>query len=109
MKPLLMQGDVALRECSPIEGKGVSVKNGVIAEGEHTGHAHVVRGDATLETINGKMYVRTGDAASSVDHLKNLVAPADHAPITLKPNTMYEVILQNEFNPYEKSLQRVVD
>lgn len=34
---------------------------------------------------------------------------ADHNPLTIAPDTVYEVILQNEFNPEADAFQRVLD
>jgi hypothetical protein len=34
---------------------------------------------------------------------------ADHNALVLAPNTVYEVILQNEFNPESAAFERVLD
>lgn len=34
---------------------------------------------------------------------------ADHDPIILQANTVYEVILQNEYNPESAEFERVID
>ena len=111
MNPLQMQGDVALRKINPKDTKDAqTVQDKVLAWGEHSGHAHTVTGDAEVFEIDGKMIVVTGNDGAKLEHIMfKTKAKADHAPLTLEPNTTYEVILQNEYNPLAGALERVVD
>lgn len=107
-----MQGDVALRPIGKIEIPETAEKSTdkVLAWGEVSGHAHVVTGDAEVFRVNGKMIVCVGSDGARLEHMKFATrAKADHGPITLAPNQTYEVLLQNEYNPFAKALERVVD
>ena len=74
----------------------------VLAEGEATGHAHRVRGGATvLEDDKGLTYVRVTEEGAVVTH-------EEHAPITLPPGE-YEVVRQREFDPFEQATRKVAD
>lgn len=110
MNNLEIQGDVALRKSVLPTGVKVEVEDKVLAWGEISGHAHTITGDAEVVEIEGKMYVAVGSDGAKLEHMKfETKAKADHQPITLEPNQCYEVLLQNEYNPYEGVLQRVVD
>lgn len=106
-----MQGDVALRQINfEVPANAEKVENAVLAWGEVSGHAHVVTGDAEVFRIGNKVFVCVGSDGAKLEHMKFATrTKADHAPITLEPNQVYEVILQNEYNPFAKALERVID
>jgi hypothetical protein len=105
---VLRQGDVALMPTSKI--KGIKKENNVVAYGEVSGHHHVAVGDCALIEANGNMYVITGKGKSFLAHLKEGdMTMADHHPIELEPETTYEVRIQNQYNPYSKLMERVLD
>lgn len=104
-----MQGDVALRRTSEIKSEE-TVKDKVLAWGEISGHAHVITGDAEVFNLNGKMFVVVGGDGAKLEHMKfSSKQEADHGPIVLQPNQTYEVLLQNEYNPFDKVFERVID
>jgi hypothetical protein len=115
MEKLEIQGDVALRPAAlPAGAKKVTHKP--LALGEHSGHAHVVVANGEnpdawdLFEIDGRMLVVTGGDGAQLRHMHlETKRQADHQPLHLEPNTCYEVILQNEFNPEADAFVRVAD
>jgi hypothetical protein len=110
MKKLLVQGDVALRRIENMPINLTEDRKGVVALGEISGHAHKVSGKAQLfKDSEGRMFVTVGDEGATLDHVKlDTLTKADHDPLTLKKGC-YEVILQNEYNPYSEAWERVLD
>jgi hypothetical protein len=114
MKKLQVQGDVALRVAVLPEG-AKKIEKRPLALGEVSGHAHVVEpetktGTYDLFQYNGKTFVSVGGDGAQLRHVRlHTGQQADHNPIKLEPNTVYEVILQNEYNPEAESFQRVLD
>lgn len=41
----------------------------IIARGEYSNHAHVIVGDAEVETSGGNTYITIGDGGASIKHL----------------------------------------
>ena len=80
-------------------------KNGVIQEGEATGHHHCV---AVLEDAEvfrpqwGSAIVRVSERGVSIVH-------EEHAPVTLQPNTTYRVHVAREFDYLRQTARRVRD
>jgi len=115
MKKLEIQGDVALRQ-SELPSGARKVEKRPLALGEVSGHAHVVEaeGDCAdawdLFEFDGKTFVVTGHDGAQLRHVRLRTGQqADHRPIILAPNTCYEVILQNEYNPESEAFERVLD
>ena len=105
-----MQGDVALKPSSKKITSTNTVENKVLAWGEASGHAHVITGDAEVFELDGKMFVVVGKDGASLDHMKFVnKTKADHDPIQLEANQTYEVLLQNEYNPFNQAFERVID
>lgn len=112
-KSLEVQGDVALRPTLLPEG-AVRIENRPLALGEVSGHAHVVESPAEggfdLFEHNGTTFVASGSDGATLRHvLLKTGDQADHDPIVLAPNTVYEVLLQNEYNPESAAFERVLD
>ncbi len=108
-----VQGDVALRP-SALPAGAVKIAKRPLALGEVSGHAHVIQSDVDsgfdLFEFEGKTFVSTGNDGASLHHIKiETGSIADHQPIVLAPNTVYEVILQNEYNPEAQAFERVLD
>lgn len=115
MNRLEIQGDVALRP-SLLPTGAKKIEKSPLAFGETSGHAHViVSNDNTgvnydLFEFEGKRFVCVGGDGATLQHMKlESRTKADHDAILLAPNTCYEVILQNEFNPESKAFERVID
>lgn len=111
---LEIQGDVALRPCKLPQG-ATRIENRPLALGETSGHAHcIVSGEAKptheLFSFEGKTFVCVGGDGAQMKHMRlSDGQKADHDPIILQANTVYEVILQNEYNPESAEFERVID
>ena len=99
--PQYRQGDVLLR---PIEvtkrGRKLTekVKRHVLAEGEKTGHVHVMENVKVAELFGTNVMV--------VDVPTDLVHD-EHRTITVDPGA-YEVVQQREYDPEEKQISRAM-
>lgn len=98
------QGDVNFRKLKAMpEGKQtvLATKRLVVAEGEHTGHAHVIEDDESeLIQIGEKMLLKL-EKAATIKH-------QEHNPITLSPG-IWEVGRVQEFDYYAMMRRQVVD
>ena len=107
---LHVQGDVALKPVAMPTGERKESKTGkILAFGEVSGHHHIITGTADVFEVEGKTYVLANGDGASLEHLTPTKQKADHNPIMLERNTCYEVILQNNYNPYSKLMERVSD
>lgn len=107
----IRQGDVLFIPAAKTEDRiGVGDaesrrKDGVIQEGEATGHHHRV---AVLEDAEvfrpswGDASVRVGPNGVSIVH-------EEHAPVTLDPNTTYTVHIAREFDYVAQFARQVRD
>jgi hypothetical protein len=79
-------------------------KNGVIAEGEATGHHHRVATveDATVFQAYNDVYVKVGANGVSIVH-------EEHGPVTLAPETVYKVNRAREFDYLAANTRFVAD
>ena len=96
---MFRQGDLLI-EAANIPAGAKALATRVLAEGEVTGHAHVVQGDVTLYELNGVLYIHVEDTAT--------VTHEEHAEIAL-PAGDYRVVRQREYNPYERVAREVDD
>lgn len=90
------------------------------AYGEKSGHVHVLTGDYDVFEIDGKFVtVVNGDGArlqhiheSSLTpmawHKKDEISQADHGSIVIEQG-IYEFYIQNEYNPFSKHFEKVID
>ena len=91
-------------------------KNRIIARGEHSNHAHIVTGDATIKVEKGETVITVGDNGATLKHLLEShwvengeeVWTKEHTNIDLEKGT-YKYIPQIEKDPYEEVIRRVVD
>ena len=96
---LYRQGDVLLVKTGDIKDKSVVASGRVVlADGEVTGHQHVVEGDVTEYLAMGRRLLECGSTT--------VVIHQEHAPITL-PAGMYWIVAQREYSPQE--IRRVAD
>ena len=108
MSTKLRQGDVMLIPTKKVSG--ATERSKTVALGEHSGHHHIVVGDARVVEKNGRMYVETGNDKAFLAHLvEGSMTKADHEPVELAPNTSYEVRIQNQYNPLSKLMEQVID
>jgi hypothetical protein len=112
---LEVQGDVALRPAQLPAG-ATKIEHRPLAWGEVSGHAHVVQSKRAradnfdLYELNGRLFVAVGSDGAQLRHVRlKTNEQADHNALDLAPDTVYEVILQNEFNPLADAFERVLD
>ena len=103
-KNQIQQGDVLITRLKTAP-KGVTktISKGrcVLAEGESTGHAHVVENDdAELIQLGERILLRLGQAAT--------VTHEEHKPVTLEPG-LYEIGRVAEYDYISKMVRPVAD
>jgi len=90
-KYMARHGDLLIESVSKISGK--IKKDNVLLEGEVTGHAHRVMGDAKVyQTDTGTVYFKVLQP-SKITH-------EEHKTIEITPGN-YKVTRQREYDPYE--------
>ncbi len=97
------QGDVCLRKINPPKDRSGLKKldHLILAEGEVTGHAHRVTGDAVLmEAIDGLLLEVFGKGAT--------VTHEEHGHLTLAPGT-YKVGKIREYDHFAEEAREVRD
>ena len=98
------QGDVLLRKLTAMpDGKTklVSTKRLVVAEGEQTGHAHVIEDDeAQLIQIGERLLLKL-EKAATIKH-------EEHKPIKLSPG-IWEIGRVREFDYFSRMERQVID
>lgn len=115
--PLEVQGDVALRPVTSLPDSCRRIDRQPLALGEVSGHAHIIETPTKTpawemfrDATTGKTFVAVGSDGGQLRHVRlKSGEQADHNPINLAPNTVYEVILQNEYNPESEAFERVLD
>ena len=100
---MIVQGDVFLVRAEIPQG-AKRVKKGqrgfVLAEGETTGHAHVIENDIEMYEKGGILFLRT-DRTVEVKH-------EEHKSITIDPGE-WQVGRVKEFDAFEKEARNVKD
>jgi hypothetical protein len=96
---LIRQGDVILKRIDKIPEKASLTNNFVLAEGEATGHKHLLSGKAVtvLETIDRK-FINAGTTA--------ILMHEEHKQVMI-PKGLYEVKVQREYDPVQE--RKVMD
>lgn len=100
----IQQGDVTIRRIEAMpEGTAKSISKGrcVLAEGEATGHAHIVEDtEAELIQIGERILLKLGRAATVIHE--------EHKPITLQPG-IWEIGLISEYDYLSEMARNVAD
>jgi len=101
---VIVQGDVFFTRAKKLpEGVkpvGKRARGYVIAEGEATGHAHVIQDDIELYEKDGILFVKTSKDVS-VHH-------EEHLPVTLGAG-IWKVGIVREFDPFLQEYRKVTD
>lgn len=96
------QGDVVLLGIKGIPAKAKKSKRSkrgiVLALGEVTGHAHVIKDDADLLITETERFLRV--------HAETQLVHEEHSTLTLPPGD-FRVVIQREYQP--ESIQSVRD
>jgi len=100
------QGDVLFNRIGELPGSLKKVdkklRGYVLAEGETSGHAHVITDDVELYERDGTLYLSvTKPEGVAVTH-------EEHLPVTLEPG-FYEIGIVQEFDPFSEQVKKVVD
>jgi hypothetical protein len=88
----------------------------VIARGEHSNHAHIIVGNATIEKKGNETIITVNDDLVKIRHLleSNWLADGnetwtqEHHDIAIEKGT-YKFIQQVEYNPLNEAIQNVAD
>lgn len=115
-----MQGDVIGFSIAKLPDNAKKINNKPVALGEHSGHQHVITGDVELYEDETRTLAKIGKKGAILQHVhendfKNSdfislveIKQADHNPIPLKEG-IYEIVIQNAYNPYRKIMEKVID
>ena len=86
----------------------------IIARGEFSNHSHVVTGEAVITEENGTTFIDVKDEAA-IEHLLESAWmngtkewTKEHHPVPLEKGK-YEVVLQQQYDPYKKAAERARD
>jgi hypothetical protein len=101
---MIVQGDVFFVKTRTIPGEAKKVnrksRGFVIAEGEATGHAHVIEAEIELYEKNGILYLNTSKQVQ--------VTHEEHLPVTLPPG-IWKVGTVREYDPFIEKARKVRD
>lgn len=101
-KKLYRQGDLAfIRQSEQLSGTQEPIKDGILAQGEATGHAHRIARD---DLVHGraKVFAAGEPRRLFVEAIEAVrVVHEEHDPITLSPG-LWEVRRQREYTPQQE-------
>lgn len=107
MRKPLVQGDVMLLPINTMPTNGTDAKTKILAYGETSGHRHELFGECDVVESDGAMYVNA-KGVLMLEHVKGDRTLADHNVIEV-PQGLYRVVIQREYDPYERIVNRVQD
>lgn len=88
-KKIYRQGDILFKKIDTLPNSLTEKPDKVVAEGELTGHAHLLMNGALFEVINSEdLYIQAGESTKIIHD--------EHLPIKLEQGS-YQVIQQREF------------
>lgn len=101
---MVVQGDVFFTKADKIPINATAVartpRGYIIAEGEATGHAHVVDDDVELYEKDGTLYLRTSKTVE--------VRHEEHKPVSLEAG-IWRACIVREYDPFIEEARSVVD
>lgn len=97
---LIRHGDILLREVADIETNEKPVKKHCLAEGEVTGHMHMLHGSVIPFRYEDKDYIK------AITSLK--LRHQEHNEVEVPVGT-YEIVFEREYDPFKNELRKVVD
>jgi hypothetical protein len=95
------QGDVLLRKVPSIPKTAIPTSTNVIAEGEISGHQHVLKGSHQVFEMHDKQLYLEAKQDVILKH-------EDHNTLTL-PSGCYIIESQRRYDPFEDVEEKVVD
>jgi hypothetical protein len=114
------QGDVQLKRVAAIPTNAKRIENKPVALGEKSGHMHVMTGNEVemYQDEQGHVFYNVGTDGATLHHIhesnfkgytkREQGAVADHPAIEFEAG-IYEAWIQNQFNPYSKTFEKVLD
>ena len=101
MKKYYQQGDVLFFPCDEVKGK--ETKDGILVEGEASGHYHrVAVAEAKVYEENGVKYVQSSNPSGIT------VTHEEHNPVTLPPGK-YRIGIVKEYDHFAEEAKNVMD
>jgi len=101
---MIVQGDVFFTRANAIPNGAKPVdrkaRGYVIAEGEATGHAHVIEDDVQLYEKDRVLYLHVPKEVE--------VRHEEHSPVTLSPG-QWKVGIVREYDPFLEEARKVLD
>lgn len=99
---LVRHGDLLIKKIDKLPDNLNIQKDNIVMRGEFTGHHHTLVCDelAVFTDINGNKYIDL-KKDSAITH-------QEHKTLEL-PQGYYEVIIEKEFDPFEKKIRQVKD
>lgn len=101
------QGDVLLKKIDRIPEHAKETQKKVVAEGEGH-HQHVVTEDVQVFVSDESMFLSVNKSGRLEHVVAGTRTPAEHKSIDL-PEGNYEVVIQREYDPYERIIRIVKD
>lgn len=103
---LIRQGDLMLIPTTEVPTERKPREDGVIQEGETTGHMHRIADVNAAQVFSSgwreDVFVSVGEAGVSIIH-------EEHKAVTLQPNTVYRVNRAREHDYLEQATRIVAD
>ena len=97
----VQQGDVIFTRIERVPDKAMTrIASRVLVEGEHTGHSHVLSGEASVLTDGYTLYVIVGDPVE--------VVHPEHGIVTLDPG-IWQVGRVQEYDHFAEEARDVQD
>ena len=114
------QGDVQFAYIEKLPKGAKKIPQRPLALGEHSGHMHVITGDVELFELDGRVFAAIGKDGARLQHVHesnftpNAYRSMEELPVAdhrshLLPAGICEIWIQNEYNPFEKVFERVID
>lgn len=98
---LIQQGDLLLKPANSIPQTAKLLQHKTLAEGEHTGHAHIAEGvDVELYEKDGQLFVHCPNGCE--------ITHQEHKPVTL-PAGDYKVERVQEYDHFAEESRNVAD
>ena len=114
------QGDVIFYTIEKLPELAKEAQNKPIALGEIHGHAHVLTGDVKRYEFENRIFYLVLEMGAILQHTNisnmneltykttKLLPVCDHNQHNL-PAGVYEFWIQNQYNPYKKLMEQVID
>jgi len=96
----IRHGDLILKRIDSIPKEATKTDNMTLALGEATGHDHTLQGNCQVYEQSGTKFVKAEE--------KTVLTHQEHNTVKID-NGLYRVDVEQEFDPFEKIIQKVRD